>query len=217
MAKILNTTKPVQSRIDPSRKTVGAIYREAAEKNSDAFVINGDLTSELERSLVDDLNETIASNPFENQPFYITVYEKKDLQMKRAFLRRLYVSKYRPYPEDDTLVFHVEPNTNKVKFCWCLPHHTEMDNMLINCTLYNTDLINDILAWKAMNLGHFGFTFVPVFKKDLHLWKDSELKKRIINWFNANKRRKKIMWPVPTEENRDKVINSSELVVAFNS
>ena len=146
-----------QSLIDPARKTVGAIYNEARENNSDAFVVNGDLTHELMNSLVDDLNETIASDPFQGKPFYITVYEKKDLQMNRAILRRLYVSKYRPYPEDDTVVFHVEPRSNNVKFCWCLPHSSEMDNILINFLNYDKNLVADIQAWKAYNLEHFGF------------------------------------------------------------
>ena len=146
-----------QSRIDPTRKTVGAIYNEAQKNCSDAFVVNGDLTRELTTSLVDDLNETIESDPFDGKPFYITVYEKKDLQMKRAILRRLYVSKYRPYPEDDTLVFYVEPRSNNVKFCWCLPHSSEMDNILLNFLDYDKNLVEDIRAWKSENLEHFGF------------------------------------------------------------
>lgn len=145
------------STIDPTRKTVGAIYNEAQKNNSDAFVVNGDLTHELTNSLVDDLNETIASDPFDGKPFYVTIYEKKDLQMKRAIIRRLYVSKYRPYPEDDTIVFHVEPRSNNVKFCWCLPHSSEMDNILINFLNYDKNLVADIRAWKAYNLEHFGF------------------------------------------------------------
>lgn len=146
-----------QSRIDPTRKTVGAIYNEAQKNNTDAYVINGDLTHELTNSLVDDLNKTIASNPFDGKPFYITVYEKKDLQMKKALLRRLYVTKYRPYPEDDTVVFYVEPRSNNVKFCWCLPHSSEMDNILMNFLHYDKNLVADIRAWKAENLEHFGF------------------------------------------------------------
>lgn len=192
MVKILSTSKPAQSRIDPNRKTVGAIYREAHEKNTDAFVECGDLTRELINSLVDDLNQTIASNPYEGEPFYITVYEKKDLQMKTAILRRLYTSKYRPYPEDDTTVFHVEPKTNRVKFCWCLPHHTEMDNILLNFSLYNQDYVNDIRAWKATNLKHFGFDILK---------KKEEGKNKLL--------------PVPALENRDKLLNSPEIILSI--
>lgn len=151
------TTKEDTSRFDSSRKTAGAIYREAAENNTDEFVECGDLSRELTKSLVDDLNECITSDPFEGRPFYITIYEKKDLQMKRAILRRLYTSLYRPYPEDDTVVFFVDPRSNTVKFCWCLPHHTEMDNMLSNSGLYDFNMINDIRAWKSEDLDYFGF------------------------------------------------------------
>lgn len=146
-----------RSTIDPSRKTVGAIYRDAAVKNKEASVVNGDLTHEMMKSLVDDLNETIASNPYDGKSFYITVYEKKDLMMPRAILRRLYTTRYRPYPEADTIVWSVDPRSNTVKFCWCLPHRNEMDNMIKNPNLYNPQMISDIRAWLAEDLSHFGF------------------------------------------------------------
>ena len=146
-----------QSLFDPSRKNVGAIYRDVAIKNTETSVVNGDLTHELMKSLVDDLNGTIASNPYDGQPFYITVYEKKDLMMPRAILRRLYTTRYRPYPEADTVVFKVEPRSNTVEFCWCLPHKNEMSNMLENPTLYNKQMLSDIRAWIAEDLPHFGF------------------------------------------------------------
>lgn len=146
-----------RSRIDPSRKTVGAIYRDAALSNKETAVVNGDLTHELMKSLVDDLNETIASDPYDGKPFYVTVYEKKDLLMPRAILRRLYTTRYRPYPEPDTIVWSVEPRSNTVKFCWCLPHRNEMTNMLNNPSLYNAQMISDIRAWLAEDLSHFGF------------------------------------------------------------
>lgn len=149
------------SRIDPSRKTVGAMYLDLAKNNTDEFVTAGDLTHELMKSFTDDLNETIASNPFGEEEFYITVYEKKDLQMKRSILRRLYCSKYRPYPEDDTIVFHVNPKNQHVDFCWCLPHSTEMENMLMTPWEYDKSMIEDIKMWKHSNynvcLKHFGF------------------------------------------------------------
>ena len=177
-----------RSRFDPNRKTVGAIYRDAALSNTDAFVENGDLTSEMMNSLVDDLNEAIASDPFDGRSFYITVYEKKDLQMERMILRRLYKSLYRPYPEDDTLVYKVDPKSNKIWFCWCLPHHTEMDNVLLNFTLYDKDYVNDIRAWKDVNLKHFGFDRVKI-----------QGKEKIIE----------------SLENRDKVVGSAEIQMAF--
>lgn len=148
-----------RSKYDPSRKTVGAIYNDAQKSSHDPYVINGDLTNVMMSSLVEDLNETIhdATAQFRGRPFYITVHEKKDLQMPRALLRRMIKTEYRPYPEDDTLVFWVDPKLNDVRFCWCLPHWSEMENMLRNYKLYDRDLIKQIHAWKSEDLYHFGF------------------------------------------------------------
>lgn len=147
-----------QSKYDPSRKTVGAIYRDAQINNTEKSVTNGDLTNELMSSLVQDLNDTIVSKPHGDKPFYITVHEKKDLQMPNMILRRLLTSVYRPYPEDDTVVFWVNPVSNEIKFCWCLPHWSEMDNILANHTLFDAEMVSKIKAWKNVDLAHFGFT-----------------------------------------------------------
>ena len=180
------------SQFDPTRQTVGSISRQLKEKNTDAYVQCGDLTREMTNSLVDDINDTIASNPYDGEEFYITVYEKKDLQMKETILRRLYVTKYRPYPEDDTIVFHVEPKTNNVKFCWCLPHHTEMDNVIINFHLYEKDYVNDIKAWKNYDLKHFGFDQI----------------KQVVD-FKGKKIRTPV--PVPSKTNNDYYLNRAQI------
>lgn len=147
-----------QSKYDPTRKTVGAIYRDAQLASHDPFVTNADLTHELMKSLVDDLNETIASNPYDGKPFYITVHEKKDLIMKRMIKRRMVTTKYRPYPENDSCVFFVKNiAANDVRFCWSLPHRSEMFNMLMNEWLFDPELIANIKAWEKINLEHFGF------------------------------------------------------------
>lgn len=146
-----------QSLYDPTRKTVGAIYKEAQENNTERSVTNGDLTKELQSSLVCDLNDTIDTKPNDGKPFYITVHEKKDLQMPRMILRRMITTKYRPYPEDDTIVFWVDPSSNTVRFCWCLPHWSEMDNMLNNEWLFDKEMIEQIKAWKRIDLFEFGF------------------------------------------------------------
>lgn len=143
------------SKYDPTRKTVGSIYLDA-QKNKDPFVL-GDMTNELMKGLVEDINQTAESDPFDGKPFYITVHEKKDLQMKKAILRRLIVSKFRPFPEDDTVVFHVEPRANKVDFCWALPHHSNMPNVLHNFALYPDSYVKDIQAFRAGRWDHFGF------------------------------------------------------------
>ena len=147
-----------QSHYDPSRKTVGAIYRDA-QFNGEKQVITGDMNYELRKSLCEDVNDTIVqgTKDFEGRPFYITVHEKRDLQMKNAFLRRMIKTVYRPYPEDDTLVFHVIPYSNQVLFCWELPHWSNMDNILANRNLYDWKIIEPILAWKSLNLEFFGF------------------------------------------------------------
>lgn len=169
-----------QSLYDPSRKTVGAIYRDAQINNSEKFVTNGDLTNELMSSLVDDLNETIQSRPFGDESFYIIIHESKDMQMPRLLRRRMIKMKKRPYPEDDTIVFHVDPKTNIVKFSWCLPHWSEMDNMLSNENLFDQELIAQIKAWKRVDLTYFGFH-----KDEMGNWKanpknkDQEMKNKI--------------------------------------
>lgn len=147
------------SQYDADRETVGAIYRNAQIHGDKTPILNDDLTKVMASSLVEDLNECInqGTKDFENQPFYITVHEKKDMTMPRALLRRMIKTKYRPYPEDDTLVFYIDPPTNDVRFCWCLPHHTEMDNMIRNANLFDKDLVGTIKAWKAVDLSHFGF------------------------------------------------------------
>lgn len=140
------------------RDTVGKIYRDAQIKQkSGEFVEAGDLVREMESSLVCDLNDTINSKPYGERSYYITVHEKKDLAMPRCILRRLLTTLYRPFPEDDTLVFFVNMSTIEVSFCWCLPHHTEMDNMINNEELYDKNMVQDIKAWKNMNYYIFGF------------------------------------------------------------
>lgn len=150
------------SLYDPTRKTVGALYRDLQMNGDKTPVTVGDMTNELQSSLVVDLNETIESNPHQGRDFYITVHESKDLQMPSLIRRRMLTSVYRPYPEDDTLVFWVSPSKAQVLFCWCLPHWSEMDNMLASADLYEPDLIREIKAWKNVDLYHFGFTKSPM-------------------------------------------------------
>ena len=145
-----------QSLYDPTRKTVGAMSIEARETGEKGVIV-GDIANELAKSLVDDLNDTIKSNPFDGSPFYICVHEKKDMQMNNAILRRMLVSLRRPYPEDDTVVFWVHPSSGCVRFCWSLPHHSDMDNAIQNFSQFHKDYIADIMAWKRFDLLHFGF------------------------------------------------------------
>jgi len=149
------------------RETVGSIYQKA-QFEGEKQVITGDMNYEMRKSLVEDLNATIVqgTQEFEGKPFYITVHEKKDLQMKSAILRRMIKTNHRPYPEDDTMVFHVNPLYNEVSFCWCLPHWSEMDNIIANRNLYEytsdgKEYVGLIRAWKDLRLEHFGFCKDP--------------------------------------------------------
>ena len=142
------------------RDTVGTIYTDAQKYNAAGLVI-GDIGSELLDSLIDDLNDCIKSDPFEGRPFFITVVEERDLQMKNAIKRRLFTSIYRPHPEDNTLVFYVEPKSNKVCYCWDLPHHSEMWNILANWMQYDGNYIQMIREWQNNDLINFGFQKTP--------------------------------------------------------
>ena len=160
-----------KSRFNPTRKTVGAIYRDA-QLYGEKQIITGDMNYELRKSLVDDLNDTIVqgSIDFDKRPFYITVHEKRDLQMKNAFIRRMIKTVYRPYPEDDTLVFKVIPYCNDVYFCWELPHRTNMLNMLACPDLYDAEQLQKYRHWENMRLEYFGFM-----KDEMGNWKENPM------------------------------------------
>lgn len=151
-----------RSLIDPTRQTAGAIYRDA-QINGERGVVIGDINYEIRKSLVVDLNETIAkgTEEFEGRVFYITVYEKKDLMMKNAIIRKLIKTKYRPYPEADTSVYKVIPSGNEVYFCWSLPARFEMINMLNTPELRTQDWEKEDLKlfrhWENDRLEYFGF------------------------------------------------------------
>lgn len=155
-----------QSAYDPSRKTVGAIYRDAKLANSEDIIESGDMTRELTSSLVDDINDCIQDTCKEGKwlgsDFYITVHENKDLAMPNMVKRRLVRSKFRPWPEDDTIVFRINESRSEVRYCWVLPHSTEMHNILQNHTLYNQEYVNDIINWTCFNMEHFGFVKIGI-------------------------------------------------------
>lgn len=151
-----------QSKYDPSRKTVGAIYRDA-QLYGEKQIITGDMNYELKKSLCEDLNDTIkrGTEEFEGKPFYITEYIKRDLQMKNSFVRKMIKTIYRPYPEADTLVFKILPSSNHVFFCWELPPRHEMTNQLACPELFNSDYQKKQLElyrhWENIRLEWFGF------------------------------------------------------------
>lgn len=160
-----------KSKFDPSRNTVGNIYRNA-QIYGEKQIITGDMNYEMRKSLAVDLNESIVTGTkdFEGRPFYVRVYEKWDLQMKKALLRRMYKMIYRPYPEADSLVFKVIPYANDVYFCWELPSRGEMINELNNPDLYDHERLQKYRDWENMRLERFGFC-----KDDLGNWKVNPL------------------------------------------
>jgi hypothetical protein len=148
---------PTKSRF-ADRDTVGKMYRDAQINNREDKITVGDLTNEILSSLVEDLNDTIDSKPYDNKrPYYICIVDKKDLMMKRAIIRSIQTTVYRPWPEDDTTVFYIDPVLNEVRFCWCIPHNTEIFNIIANENLYDADLVAKLKAWRKVDLYHFGF------------------------------------------------------------
>lgn len=178
MIQIPGTEKkksPNTSLYDPSRETVGSIYRNA-QLVGEQHVILGDLSNELTRDLVTDINDALSAPRLSDKPFFLMIHEKKDLQMKSAILRRLIYFSYRPYPEDDTTVFWKNPKTQELRFCWALPHWSEMDNILNNPDQFDKEFVSQIKSWKAVDLAPFGF----VYDKELRWipnprWKDKPI------------------------------------------
>lgn len=148
-----------QSLIDPTRKTVGAIYRDAQIENKRDLegAQIGDVNREFLKSFVDDINEAFQSDPFNGKSFYVQVYEKWDYQMEKSLRRMINKFAFRPYPEAGTTVFWVDPKAQEVRFCWDLPHPAEMHNILANELLFPYETIRSLKAWKNIDLYHFGF------------------------------------------------------------
>lgn len=168
-----------KSLYDQSRDTVGKIYRDAQLNSDGTPVLVGDMSNELTKSLIVDINEAILAYDKKEKPYYLVIHEKKDLQMKTAIARRMIYFGYRPWPEDDTVVFWKDPKTQDLRFCWCLPHWSEMDNILNNAEDYEKDYIKQIKAWKDYNLVPFGFYRHPELKWVPNpKWKDQKLKKQ---------------------------------------
>lgn len=151
----------MKSLYDPTRENVGKIYRDAQLSHDGYGIPVGDMKNSVLPDLVTDINENLMRDPYEGKPFYLLVTEKKDLQMPNAMARIPYIFSYRPYPEDNTLVFWKNPKTQELRFCWDLPHWAEMDNILENPFYYSTELVDQIIAWKKVDLVPFGFFYHP--------------------------------------------------------
>lgn len=159
-----------KSNIDPSRNTVGSIYRDA-QINGERGVVIGDVNHEITKDLVKDINEAIeqGTKEMEGKPFYLAIYEKYDLMLKRGLVRIRKITKYRPYPEQDMMCFHVYPNGD-VYFCWELPHRSQMMNILMSPDLFDQSRVQLIKRWENLQLEYFGFT-----KDDEGNWIENKL------------------------------------------
>jgi len=159
-----------KSSIDPTRETAGKIYRDAQIKGEKGVVI-GDVNHEIKKDLVHDINEAIeeGEKQMNGKPFYLAIYEKYDMMLKRGLVRIRKITKYRPYPEQDTMVFHVYPG-GTVYFCWELTHRSQMMNVLMNPGLYDPEYVLLMKRWENLQLEYFGF------KKDENgNWVENEL------------------------------------------
>lgn len=159
-----------QSKIDPKRKTVGKIYRDL-QINGEKGVVVGDVNHEIKKDLVADINEAIevGEKEMNGKPFYLAIYEKQDLMFKNGLVRIRKITKFRPYPEQDSMVFHVYPG-GIVYFCWELPHRSQMINILMNSDFYSEEQVQQIKRWENLQLEYFGFK-----KDDDGNWIENEL------------------------------------------
>lgn len=182
------TQESFVSRFDPERETVGKIYRDAQLNNSAEGLTVGEINREMVNSLVDDLNDAIQKNPYQDRPYYIQIAEKLDLMLKKAVRRIINTSLYRPYPEDGTLVFWTNPVDHQVRFCWDLPHHNEHDNILMNPDLY-PDHYRTVKAYKLEDAKYFGF------------WKERVWDKHQLKFIDA-------WWMLENAHLQDKIIQT---------
>lgn len=148
-----------KSWFDNRRDTVGKIYRDAQMSYDGHNISVGDMKNAFLPDLVNDINEAL--NISCEKPFYLLLTEKRDLQMKNAFARTFKHLSYRPYPEDNTTVFWKNPKTQELRFCWDLPHWSEMPNIMENPLFFDAELVNHVIAWRKNDLKPFGFFYHP--------------------------------------------------------
>lgn len=159
-----------KSIIDPNRETAGKIYRDA-QISGERGVVIGDVNHEIKKDLVVDINEAIeeGTKVMEGKPFYLAIYEKYDLMLKKGLVRIRKITKYRPYPEQDMMAFHIYPGGD-VYFCWELPHRSQMMNILMSPDLFDPVRVDMIRRWENLQLEYFGFK-----KDDEGNWIENEL------------------------------------------
>jgi hypothetical protein len=144
-----------KSMFDQSRDTVGKIYRDAQLAHDGYNIAIGDMGNEMMKGWIDDVNNALQRKC--DHPYYLTVYERKDMQMPSAINRELIYTDYRPWPESNTVVFWKNPKNQELRLCWTLPHVSEMNLIMMNFLAYDKDLIEQIEAWRDFKMESFGF------------------------------------------------------------
>lgn len=209
------------------RDTVGTTYIKA-QNNIDPALSVGDINSQMLPDFVDDLNESLQSNPFSGSSFYVNIAEKRDAQMPNAFRRKIIRSLYRPFPEFSTTVFHMNPKQQKVSYCWDLPHHTEMINVLSQPHLYDKKYVESIRDWKDNELNRFGFLKVSMKSNVVEGYEEKVIRsyKKAYEYFCQyigmdekaveTEKRYGFFW-LPNKSFRDEVVNIPAPVVSLHS
>jgi hypothetical protein len=163
----MHKKKPIskKSRFDPTRNTVGSIYVDLHKKTPSDYIQIGDMNREMLKGFLEDINEAMLTDPFNGKPFYIRIVEEKDLQMKDAIHRGLTKMPYRPWPEDNTTVFWVNPRNKEIRFCWDIPHHSEFAMIFQHAKDYPKEYITGMIAWQKGMMDYFGFEFIGDYQK----------------------------------------------------
>ncbi len=206
------------------RDTVGTVYIEA-QKSDVKGLLNGDINSQMVPHLIKDINKALQLNPFDGRPFYVNVTEKRDAQMKNAFRRKIIKTLYRPFPEFSTYVLHMTPKTQRVCYCWDLPHHTEMINVLSQPFQYDEKYVESIVEWKNNDLVNFGFLKVSMNSSQVEGYEEGLIntyRKHYENFCKyigmegedlANEKSYGFFW-VPNKYFKDLVVNSPNPMVS---
>lgn len=208
------------------RNTVGTQYLEA-QKNSVQGLTIGDINYDMLNGFVEDINTTIESNPYEGRPFYINIVEQRDLLMKNAFKRRIFTTLYRPFPEDNTTVFYTDPRKEETLFCWDLPHHSEMLNIVTNRHLYDKDYYEQIKSFCSGDFVPFGFIKVEMNSSQVDGYNEKVINAYRQNYYNhcanlemdeksiENERRLGFFW-IPNKAHKDKTLKKKSTLISLD-
>jgi len=118
------TEKKTSSRKTDSRKTVGALSREAACKTQDT-TDPVELARQNMKDYVDNLFGCVNTHKkmFDDQPgFYVCVITKQEPLMKNVFRNYFAGTRACPTPDFDQAIYRYDKQDDKIEFLWALPH-----------------------------------------------------------------------------------------------